>query len=107
MRKTHASVQTALALMADPEGRHWGYDLTKRADVRSGVLYPVLTRMFEAGWLSDGWEDPSEIEVRRPPRRYYEVTTEGRKALTELLDEARKDQRFSALIVQNETEEKS
>lgn len=100
MRMTHASVQTALALMADPEGRHWGYDLTKRANVRSGVLYPVLTRMLEAGWLSDGWEDPAA--TKRPPRRFYVVTTEGRKALTELLDEARTDARFAALIAQTE-----
>lgn len=98
MRKTHASVQTALALMTDPDARHWGYDLTKRANVRSGVLYPVLTRMLDAGWLSDGWEDPVTIERKRPPRRYYEVTTEGRKALAELLDEARTDPRFSALL---------
>lgn len=102
MRKTHASVQTALALMADPDARHWGYDLTKRANVRSGVLYPVLTRMLDAGWLSDGWEDRVETGSKRPPRRYYEVTTVGRKALTELLDEARKDNRFSTLIAQTE-----
>lgn len=103
MRKTHASVQTALALMARPDARHWGYDLTKRAGVRSGVLYPVLTRMLNEGWLSDGWEDPATIESRRPPRRYYVVTEQGRKALTELLDEAREDPRFSALL---QTEEK-
>lgn len=107
MRRTHALIQVALALAADPEGRHWGYDLTKRANVRSGVLYPVLTRMLDAGWLSDGWEDPAEIEGKRPARRYHEVTEQGRKALTELLDEARIDPRFSALIAQATDQEKS
>lgn len=102
MRKTYASVQVAVALMAAPDGRHWGYDLTKRANVRSGVLYPVLTRMLEAGWLQDGWEDPATLAGKRPPRRYYEVTEQGRKALTELLDEARADPRFTTLIAQTE-----
>ena len=102
MLMTYPVVKVAMALVADPAGQHYGYDLRKRTGVRSGVLYPVLTRMLDAGWLSDGWEDPDTIERKRPPRRYYEVTTEGRKALTELLDEARTDPRFSALIAQTE-----
>lgn len=102
MRKTHALVQAALALMADPDARHWGYDLTKRATVRSGVLYPILSRMLDEGWLSDGWEDPATIQQKRPPRRYYELTTEGREALTALLEQARTDPRFSALLQPDE-----
>lgn len=104
MRKTHASVQTALALMADPDARHWGYDLVKRANVRSGVLYPVLDRMLTEGWLKDRWEHPTELQTRRPPRRYYEVTEQGRKALAELLDEAQNDPRFSALLGKRDEE---
>lgn len=92
---THASVGVALALMSDPGGRHWGYDLSRRSGVRSGVMYPVLSRMLDAGWLADGWEDR---ETRGPRRRYYVVTEQGRKALTAMLDEARADPRFSALI---------
>jgi PadR family transcriptional regulator PadR len=98
MRRTHALIQVALALMADPAGRHWGYDLSRRAGVRSGVLYPILHRMLDQGWMQDGWEDPTQLNGKRPPRRYYELTDEGRTALGALLQEARSDARFGALL---------
>jgi len=86
-----------MALLADPRAKHWGYDLSKRSGVRSGVLYPMLTRMLEQGWLTDGWEDPATIREKRPPRRYYELTDEGKLCLGELLQEARTDARFTGL----------
>jgi hypothetical protein len=58
VRMTHALVQVAAALLDKPDERRWGYDVAKRAGVRSGVLYPMLTRMLNEGWLTDGWEDP-------------------------------------------------
>jgi PadR family transcriptional regulator PadR len=98
MRRTHALIQVAMALMEDPAGSHWGYDLSKRASVRSGVLYPILRRMLDEGWLDDGWEDPSQITHKRPPRRYYELTPKGKEELGAILDEARSDIRFGALV---------
>jgi len=98
MRKTHALVQVAMALLDDPAGRHWGYQLSKQASVRSGVLYPILARMLAEGWLTDGWEDPTAIKEKRPPRRYYKLTDAGRSAIGTLLQEARRDARFGALI---------
>jgi PadR family transcriptional regulator PadR len=97
MRKTYAVVQVAMALMEDPTSRHWGYDLHKRAGVRSGVLYPILHRMVEEGWLEDGWEDPTQLSGKRPPRRYYQLTHEGKLALGGLLEQARNDARFRTL----------
>jgi PadR family transcriptional regulator PadR len=97
MRMTHALVQVAIALMDNPTGRHWGYQLSKASGVRSGVLYPILTRMLAEGWLSDGWEDPTTINERRPPRRYYELTDEGRLQLGAVLRGARRDTRFVTL----------
>ena len=85
MRKTRAFVEVAMGLLEEPDGRHWGYDLTKRTGVRSGVLYPILQRMLEQGWLQDGWEDRAQITGKRPPRRYYELTDEGRAELAEVV----------------------
>ncbi len=99
MRKTYALIQVVLALLEDPGGRHWGYDLSKRAGVRSGVLYPILQRMLDEGWVTDGWETPSEIGGnRRPPRRYYELTGHGKIEIAAILNEARGDARFRSLV---------
>jgi PadR family transcriptional regulator, regulatory protein PadR len=97
MRLTHALVQVALVLMDDPFGRYWGYDLSKHAHVRSGVLYPMLTRMLADGWLSDGWEDETKA-VKRPPRRYYELTGKGRSELADVLTAAQADGRFVGVL---------
>jgi PadR family transcriptional regulator PadR len=29
----------------------------------------MLTRMLDEGWVEDGWEDPTTIREKRPPRR--------------------------------------
>jgi PadR family transcriptional regulator PadR len=60
-----------MVLMEDPRGRHWGYELSKKADVRSGMLYPMLSRMLDAGWVQGGWKDRAAIRDKRPPRRCY------------------------------------
>lgn len=81
MRKTHASRQVAAALIADPNGQHWGYQLSKTTGIRSGVLYPIIHRMLDEGWLSDSWE----LGRHGRPRRCYRVTEEGVAACTALL----------------------
>jgi PadR family transcriptional regulator, regulatory protein PadR len=99
MRITHALVQVAAALMSDASGRHWGYELSKRSGVRSGVMYPILQRMFDDGWLVDGWEDQGHAgRAKRPARRYYELTDEGKAALGAVLVQARRDARFRSIM---------
>ena len=95
MRKTQALLHIAVALMERPRDRHWGYDLSKRSGVRSGVLYPVLRRMLEEGWLVDGWEDMTQERENRPPRRYYEITDTGASELGALLNSVRNDARYT------------
>lgn len=97
MRQTHALVHLAAALAENPGERKWGYDLWRRSGLRSGTMYPILYRMLEAGWLSDGWEDQAEA-VGRPPRRYYVVTDAGYVELDAILDAARQDPRFRGMF---------
>lgn len=100
MRRTYALIQVAAALMADASGRHWGYELGKKSGVRSGVMYPLLGRMLEEGWLEDGWEDQAQVgRAKRPSRRYYELTDEGKLALGALVADARHDPRFGPVVV--------
>jgi PadR family transcriptional regulator PadR len=54
--------------------------------------------MLDEDWLKDGWEDPAKLGGKRPPRRYYELTDQGRIALGALLQEAQSDARFRSLV---------
>ena len=83
MRRTRSQLKVAAALMRDPDGRHYGYQLGVESSIRSGVLYPILRRFEEAGLLAGEWE--SLPRPGRPPRRYYRLTHEGRLELTDLL----------------------
>lgn len=59
-------------------------------------MYPILQRMLDEGWLSDGWEDQAQVRgLKRPPRRYYQLTNEGKVALAAMVEEARQDARFA------------
>lgn len=95
---TQPQVLVAAAMMADPHQRHWGYELSRVAGVRSGVMYPVLRRWLTQGWLSDGWEDPSDTGGSRPPRRYYRITEDGLRELNALIARAEHDVRFASLL---------
>lgn len=75
----------ARALLAKPEERHHGYGLVKATTLKSGVVYPILQRLVDAGWLDDSWEDGAEVHGR-PPRRNFVLTKEGVAALTELIE---------------------
>lgn len=48
--------------------------------VVEGTLYPLLTRLKNAGMLSYSWEESQQ----GPPRKYYELTLSGEKVLHEL-----------------------
>lgn len=48
--------------------------------VVEGTLYPLLTRLKNAGLLNYRWEESKS----GPPRKYYGLTTNGHDFLTEL-----------------------
>jgi PadR family transcriptional regulator, regulatory protein PadR len=48
--------------------------------VVEGTLYPLLTRLKNSGLLSYRWEESQQ----GPPRKYYELTAEGREYLMDL-----------------------
>jgi PadR family transcriptional regulator PadR len=48
--------------------------------VVEGTLYPLLTRQKNAGLLSYRWEESQQ----GPPRKYYELTPDGKEYLTDL-----------------------
>ncbi len=60
----------------------------KNLIVVEGTLYPLLTRQKNAGLLSYRWEESTQ----GPPRKYYELTDEGRAHLDDL------DKSWKALV---------
>jgi DNA-binding PadR family transcriptional regulator len=46
----------------------------------SGTMYPILTRLQEAGWLQADWEHIDPAVAGRPARRYYRLTAAGAAA---------------------------
>lgn len=57
-------------------------DTLKASDliVVEGTLYPMLTRLKNEGMLSYRWEESTS----GPPRKYYQLTSEGKETLNRL-----------------------
>ena len=64
------------ALMDRPRAWHHGYELSKATGLKSGTLYPTLTRLSDQGFLDSRWEDAGQ--PGRPPRHVYRLTANGR-----------------------------
>ncbi|MCP2329122.1 DNA-binding PadR family transcriptional regulator [Hamadaea flava] len=77
VRLTVPVARVLAALIADPEGDHYGLELMREAGLPSGTLYPILTRLTEAGWLEKRWEDVDPVAAGRPARAYYRLTRDG------------------------------
>lgn len=43
-----------------------------------GTIYPLLSRLRRDGLVKTDWRESTD----GPPRRYYELTAEGKRALT-------------------------
>lgn len=81
---------TVLVLEALARGYHYGFDIIDATNLPSGTVYPILRRFENEGLATSEWE-AQDIAARdqRPPRRYYVLTTEGKKLLTETADRYR------------------
>ena len=74
-----------LSVLNNSEEPMYGYQIAKLLDdysgeasfMKQGALYPVLRQLESTGLLQSNVE-PS---VSGPPRRYYEITAEGRETL--------------------------
>src|SRR3954468_15306177 len=68
------------------EGPTYGYAISARLDelglgaVKGGTLYPLLTRLEQAGLVTTQWRPG----VGGPGRKYFALTTQGRDELRSL-----------------------
>lgn len=76
-RKISPAARNVLAILADAgNGSLHGYELCRRAGVKSGTLYPLLIRLEGLGFLEARWV--AATEPGRPPRHAYRLTATGR-----------------------------
>ena len=81
-RNRPPSPQTLAALEClaqDPSAWLYGLEIAKATGLKSGSLYPILSRCAERGLLESQWLEPAE--QGRPPRHAYRITPAGLAAL--------------------------
>jgi PadR family transcriptional regulator, regulatory protein PadR len=84
------------AFLEDPAAPRYGYDLMKAAGLKSGTLYPMLSRLEHEKLVTSGWETPRHQGER--PRRYYRLTGEGIPAARLELAHASPGRRPAAVV---------
>jgi PadR family transcriptional regulator, regulatory protein PadR len=77
---SRAKVKVLTEFLADPLRKQYGYGLMKTTKLKSGTLYPLLSRMQEDGWIEGQDECIDEHEEGRPKRRLYRLTSLGQTA---------------------------
>ena len=77
-RITSATLDVMEAFLDAPDELH-GFAVAQATERPTGSVYPILTRLEEAGWLESRWET-EHPRVGRPRRRFYSLSTQGRTA---------------------------
>jgi DNA-binding PadR family transcriptional regulator len=84
MGKNYLSFSAAVILQALENGYQYGFDIMDVTGLPSGTVYPALRRLEDTGYVKSKWEKHSIAqEESRPPRKYYELTRDGKEALAE------------------------
>ena len=84
---------TAIVLLAVSRGVRHGFDIMDASGLPSGTVYPILRRLEDAGMMRSSWEAVTKArDDGRPPRRYYQITGAGLRALDEAIE------RFPGLV---------
>lgn len=85
VRMTVPVARVLAVFLEDPAADRYGAELMERTGLASGSLYPILTRLRQAGWAGTRWEEIDPVVAGRPARRYYRLTPEGAARATTAL----------------------
>jgi PadR family transcriptional regulator, regulatory protein PadR len=89
LRPTLQMLKVLRVLLDHPNRAHYGLELSKRAALATGTIYPILTRLEQAGWVRSNWEDAEPSDAGRPRRRLYWLTDDGAEKAVTVLEEGR------------------
>ncbi len=75
----------ALLLLKDRYGFEIARELSEADGLvtSEGTVYPLLTRLRNDGLVDTYWQESTE----GPPRRYYRITSNGKRALSSFIDQ--------------------
>ena len=86
MRTKRLGLGTIAILQALDGSRRFGFDIMDATGLTSGTVYPALERLEDLGHVRSRWEvEAAAHRDGRPARRYFELTPQGSRALTEAL----------------------
>ena len=84
------SVSALAVLGAVSRSVRHGFDIMDATGLPSGTVYPALGRLERDGYVRSKWESQAIAQrEKRPPRRYYEITASGARALAESVEHYR------------------
>ena len=87
MANKRLPVGTVMVLHALARGHRYGFDVLEQTGLTSGTVYPALDRLERLGMARSRWEEAEIAHAeKRPPRRYFEITTEGKRELIAALE---------------------
>lgn len=90
MARRKLPVGTVMVLHALARGHRYGFDVIEETGLTSGTVYPTLERLERRGLARSHWEDARVArEEKRPPRRYFEITDDGKAELIHALERYR------------------
>jgi len=88
----YATLQILQAIAA---GYVYGFDIMDVTGLPSGTVYPILSKLEDSGLVKSRWEDARIAKrEKRPARRTYVITGDGREAVRETLRKYKNVQRL-------------
>jgi PadR family transcriptional regulator PadR len=82
--KAYLSYSATVILQALANDYQYGFDIMDITGLPSGTVYPALRRLEQTGLIDSKWEKAGIAQrEQRPPRKYYELTPDGKDALAE------------------------
>jgi DNA-binding PadR family transcriptional regulator len=92
IRSIRVTLQVILVVkefLIDPDAELFGREIMGRIAMLPGTLYPILTRLVAAEWLTVRTEEGDPAELNRPVRQYYRLTDDGATAARAILARSR------------------
>ncbi len=90
VQRFHLTYSSVAVLHAVSRAYRYGFDIMDATGLPSGTVYPALRRLKQLGYVSSRWEAQAVADdAKRPRRRYYEVSEQGKAALAQALQRFR------------------